>query len=285
MTHQLVQILATGAAEDEGVLVALCVANGAQGVEVQNTQTHNLADNIIRVAAWYGTMTAAEKVRQHLVSSFGSRISIQVVEAQIDGWADTLLDETPVAVGNQFSILPHVPETRVRTAIYIRRGLGFGQGTHPTTRLCVLAIEALFEREPFLRRFADLGTGTGILAMIAARLGAHHVIATEIDSVAYEGAQHHIDHNELTDHVELHQTLPPLQAPLDCVMANLPAPELLEVWRTAEPYLRAGGYAVLSGFSPMQFVELETQLSRDGLMIVRTYTEGPWCAILAYRAN
>ncbi|MEE2788402.1 MAG: 50S ribosomal protein L11 methyltransferase [Myxococcota bacterium] len=285
MSQQLFQVLASATTEEEGLLVAICLAHGAQGAEVHNAQTHTLEEHQIRVAAWYGSRVIAQNVCDEIADRSAATTTIQVTEATVAGWASTLVEAAPLSIGRQFVILSEPPPSTDRFSLYIRRGLGFGNGTHATTRLCVDVLETLFEREPFLRHFADLGTGTGVLAMVAARLGARSVIATEIDSVALAGAQQHVQLNELDDRIQLCEQLPAASGPFDCIMANLPPPDLMRAWHAAGPQLRAGGYAIISGFSDEQSTVIEDWLAHDDLFIVRSYALERWRAILAYRPN
>jgi ribosomal protein L11 methyltransferase len=126
-------------------------------------------------------------------------------------------------------------------------GRAFGTGTHETTRLCLEALEALAGRRP-LGRTLDLGSGTALLAVAAARLGARPVVASDIDPEATAASQHHAALNHERLHVVRADAAAGLRpGAFDLVLANLMA--LLLVDRAAEiqALIAPGGALVLSG--------------------------------------
>jgi ribosomal protein L11 methyltransferase len=126
-------------------------------------------------------------------------------------------------------------------------GRAFGTGTHETTRLCLAALEDLASRRP-LGRALDLGAGTGLLSVAAARLGASFVCASDIDREANEASRHHARLNGVRLAVVQADGGRGFRAgSFDLVLANLMA--LLLVDRAAEvrALLAPGGALVLSG--------------------------------------
>ena len=120
-----------------------------------------------------------------------------------------------------------------RIPIYIGAGSGFGDGAHPTTQPVVAdLLESLSIRQS-LGDVLDVGTGSGILAIIAAHLEATSVVATDIDSIARDGAEANIASNAFTNVISVRQDIP-IGLVVDLVIANLyygvltvPCPSLL----------------------------------------------------------
>jgi ribosomal protein L11 methyltransferase len=158
--------------------------------------------------------------------------------------------------------------------IVIDPSTGFGTGHHQTTRLCLRHLQALPVRGA---RVIDVGTGSGVLAIAAARLGAHAVVAVDHDADALTNARANVDRNAVAGRVDLVAgDLSFLAAdPAAIVVANLTA----AVIERHAPALRAlvapGGVLVVSGFGPP---ELPAVLEHLGLSSPIVATEDDWVA-------
>ncbi len=162
-------------------------------------------------------------------------------------------------------------------------GMAFGTGLHPTTRLCLQALEDLLE--PGIR-VLDVGAGSGILSIAAARLGAAHVEALEIDAVAASVCRENVGRNSVGNIVSVRAgTLDEKPAPerFDLVLANITIATLLALAPDLAQQLRPGGQAVLSGVLAERADELLGALLADGWVHVRTDQEQDWVALLVRR--
>jgi ribosomal protein L11 methyltransferase len=162
----------------------------------------------------------------------------------------------------------HVPHD-----LWIEPGLVFGTGDHATTRL---ALQGLLR---FLRpgaRVADVGTGTGILALFARRDGAGRVVAYDVDPAAVRAARRHARGNGLAIAVRS-GTLDPGDGPFDLVVANITAGVLVELAPLVRQALALGGVAVLSGIDRARRDEVEAAYRP----LVRRWqaADGAWCAL------
>ena len=127
-------------------------------------------------------------------------------------------------------------------------GMAFGTGSHGTTLLCLEAIVELFDRGEAPQSLLDVGTGSGILAMAAAALGAKNILACDIDPLACEVATENCRKNNLEQAIRI--TTDPLdQLPgvYDIVVANILAEENLRLADQLVDHLAPGGYLFLSG--------------------------------------
>ncbi len=169
--------------------------------------------------------------------------------------------------------------------IVLDPGMAFGTGTHPTTQLCLRAIEGVM---PAGARALDLGCGSAILAIAAAKLGAQHIYAVDNDPVAIEAAVENVERNGVTDKIEVAVgTLADVLArgePFDFAMVNILARVIIPMCdaglgRTVKP----GGKAVFGGLIDTQTEEVEAALRRTGLEPVKRYHSGDWVLIEAER--
>ena len=173
-------------------------------------------------------------------------------------------------------------------AIRIEAGLAFGTGHHETTALCLTALTGIArERRP--RSVLDLGCGTGVLAIAAAKLWHRSVLATDIDAIAIEVARENAVANEARPLVRtaVAEGLahPAIQnsAPFDLICANILAGPLTKLAPGLTAVLAHRGLAVLSGLLRDQEHQVLSFYRPLGLVLRRTFRDGPWSALVLER--
>jgi ribosomal protein L11 methyltransferase len=266
----------------EAVEYALMEA-GALGTEVADESVE-----FSRVVAYFDAVPAREEVRAALLDAL--RVyglpSSAVREMQLREVADRdWLGEwkkswQPVRVGERFLIAPpwsEIPDAEDRIVIRIEPGMAFGTGTHETTRLCLAAIEKYFTGESFL----DVGTGTGILAIAAAKLfPAARIEAFDTDAEAVEIARENASLNNVAERVNLGVgTIDETTASANLVCANLTADVILPLL----PALVSAtcGHLILSGILDSQTQAIVSRLYELGITEpLEIATDGEWVGII-----
>ena len=120
---------------------------------------------------------------------------------------------------------------------------------------------------------------------MAAHLGAKEVVATDIDSVARQGAEHHVLENGFEDLIRVEPSLDGQNRAFDLVVANLYLPDLIANIPSIADGVRAGGYCVVSGFTQTHLEDIQNRLEQARLLSVRTFERSGWSAIVGYRAS
>ncbi len=169
-----------------------------------------------------------------------------------------------------------VPRTRAKPVIIIEPSTGFGTGHHATTRLCLRLLQQLELRGA---RVLDIGTGSGVLALAAWKMGAADVIAIDNDPDALDNARENIARNGGAPVIDIicdDLTTVKVQ-PADVVLANLTAAVLVRHADALRALARNNGYLILSGFGPDHLVEIRPAF--DGMLDINEITEGDWAAI------
>lgn len=177
-----------------------------------------------------------------------------------------------------------VPDTTGKVMIVLDPGSAFGTGTHPTTRLMLRAMEDLADRVDFAQAgVLDVGTGSGILAIYAAKLGSRTVMAIDIDPLAEPAVVDNIARNHVEDVVSF--TTTPIgelcRTRYEVVLVNIIAPVILEIMDDVLLRLAPGGVLLLSGLIESSVPVVSEALSSKGLTEIQTQQQGDWFALQA----
>lgn len=179
------------------------------------------------------------------------------------------------------SWLPHHPAAG-DVVIELDPGMAFGTGLHPTTQMCLQALE---EHVRPHTRVLDLGTGSGILAIAAAKLGSASVLALDTDSLAVTVARQNVRRNGVVGqaHVSL-GSLAQAEGTFDLVLVNILARVIVEMARRhLADRLASGGLLVAAGLTEEQEPEVTQALRQAGLCVVARRQMEDWVALEAGR--
>ena len=203
---------------------------------------------------WFSDEDSARAASELVADVSGCRILGDRTEVLIDHEEASRASFPPIAVAGFGMVRPAWEEGSAGIAddglatIFIEPGLGFGTGLHETTQLCLAALSQRAHRGIRLECVLDYGSGSGILGIAAAVLGATRVDAVEIDAPVHRSISANAIRNGVADRLHLSHALPPRSTPYDLVIANIVAPVLLEhAAELCERVDRRSGAIVLSG--------------------------------------
>ena len=169
------------------------------------------------------------------------------------------------------------------TVIEIDPGMAFGTGTHPTTVLCLRLLEALITPGA---AFLDVGTGSGILMIAAAKLGAGKLRGVDNDPVAVAVAEKNLQLNKLapaTYRVSRGDLVNGIAGPYDLVTANILLPVILELLERVEGVLAPNGVLICSGILAQNRDPVVARIEEKGLLVEAVLTDQAWMALAARR--
>ncbi len=204
-------------------------------------------------------------------------------------WADAWKAYFPVMrVGRRIVIRPTWRRHRASAddvVLALDPGMAFGTGLHPTTRLCLAAVEALADTGVLGgARVLDVGCGSGILAIAAVKLGASAAVGVDTDPIAIESTTSNVRRNRIARRVRARAgSLPSGEGPFDVVLANLIAGLLVPLAPSLRDEVRPGGTLVASGIFVDREGDVRAAFEAAGLTVSGRTTEGDWVALAAVR--
>lgn len=176
----------------------------------------------------------------------------------------------------------YIPKSE-EVVVELDPGMAFGTGTHETTMMCVEALEKYLKPED---EVIDIGTGSGILAITASKLGARKVIGVDLDEVAVDAARENVSVNSITNVDILHGNLiDVIQGQADVIVANIIADIVIYLSGVIKPLMKENGLFIASGVINDRKNDVVAAIEKNGLQIVEARQLGEWVAIVARNAN
>lgn len=160
-------------------------------------------------------------------------------------------------------------------------GSAFGTGTHPTTRLCVQALEKVIPDYTSFK-IADIGTGSGILAVAGIKLGADFAVGVDNDASVISVAAENAEKNNVADKCKFYTGVAiDVKGEYEIVVANILAHVLIEAMHELTPLIKQDGKLILSGIILEKSQDVQNSCIQNGLKIVEVLQEDSWVAIIA----
>ncbi|CZT55706.1 50S ribosomal protein L11 methyltransferase [Solibaculum mannosilyticum] len=191
----------------------------------------------------------------------------------------------PVRVGQKLMVVPSWEQYQAQegdVVITLDPGMAFGTGTHATTRLCMRLIEQhLTPGQDML----DVGTGSGILAVTALKLGARRAVGVDIDATAVRVAGENAALNGVEDNLSVicGDLACDVKGSFQLITANIVADIIIRLTPDVPPLLKEGGTFVVSGIIDSREQDVRDALQANGFHVISSLTEGGWVALACQR--
>ncbi len=189
----------------------------------------------------------------------------------------------PVQISNKILITPtweEVEQKDDQIVIALDPGMAFGTGTHPTTVMCIQALEKVIQGN---EEVIDVGCGTGVLSIAAAKLGAKPILALDLDEVAVESARLNIQLNHVNKRIDVMQNnlLEHIDKKPDIIVANILAEVILSFTGDVARMLKPNGFFIASGIIQAKEDTVREALEQEGFLIEETLIQEDWVAFIA----
>lgn len=223
------------------------------------------------------------RIKKRLVEALGLTVEFGLKQVKEEDWAEAWKRYfKPEHIG-KIIIKPSWEDYTAddgEIVIELDPGMAFGTGTHPTTRICLELLQEIITPQT---EMLDLGTGSGILALAGAKLGAKKVCAMDIDPVAVRVAVENIRRNRLDELIKVYESNlleRPLDSKFNLVVANIITNAVLELVPQLAKVLMPGGIFVASGIIEERFPEVQNCLTRLGFEEVKHICEDGWVGLV-----
>lgn len=224
-----------------------------------------------------------EKLTDYGLSTSG--FTLKVTDVKEEEWATAWKKYYhPVPITRFMTIVPQWEEYESQfqdeRVCYLDPGLAFGTGTHPTTQLCIQALEATVRKT---HTVFDVGTGSGVLSIVSALYGANKVKAFDLDEVAVKSAQDNMALNKLDQAiaVEANNLLEGVQESADIIVANILAEIIIPFVPDAYAHLNEEGLFICSGIIESKKDEVIKTLKQNNFEITQVNQMKDWVAIVS----
>lgn len=173
------------------------------------------------------------------------------------------------------------PAFKDQQLIKLDPGLAFGTGNHKTTQLAMMGLERAMVKP---MNVVDVGTGSGILAIAASKLGATDVLATDISDESMTAAKQNAALNDINNiHTQKTSLLADVKGKFDIIVANILAEILLDLVPQMDSHLNDDGQVIFSGIDYLQLPKIEKALDENGFKVDLTMRQGRWIGLAITR--
>ncbi|MDO8445175.1 MAG: 50S ribosomal protein L11 methyltransferase [Deltaproteobacteria bacterium] len=257
------------------------------GGEVDAFDIPEQARDKAEIKAYFLPDEAPEKAAEikGYLEGLGLEFGISVSDIKDDDWAHKWKEFfKPEKITDRIVIKPTWEAYEAKEGeivIEIDPGMAFGTGTHPTTRGCLRLIEEVVSRGG-IETMLDVGTGSGILAIAAARLGVQRTIAIDLDSAAVKVAEENIALNKVENQVRVAKIkVDIIYVMFHLVVANIIAEEIVRLSKTLKDRVAPSGHLILSGIVAEK-ADMVKEAFKE-LSLEKELQEGEWVSLLYKR--
>ena len=218
----------------------------------------------------------------------GSLIAMEFSQLAEEDWAHAWKAfYKPVKVGQKIVIKPTWEDYKQKgqeIIVELDPGMAFGTGTHDTTVMCIQALEEIIQGGEHIY---DVGTGSGVLAITAAKLGADWVKAIDLDEVAVKVATQNVEQNHVADKVRVMvgNLLDMAKDKVQIVVANIIAVVIVDLCPAVAEVLPSGGVFIASGIIDERWPQVQKALIDNGFNIKEVKRSKEWVAVIAEKGE
>ncbi|MGN7394663.1 50S ribosomal protein L11 methyltransferase [Peribacillus frigoritolerans] len=212
---------------------------------------------------------------------------VSISEVNEEEWATAWKKYyNPVKISERFTIVPtwedYTPVSSDELIIELDPGMAFGTGTHPTTVMCIQALERTVTPGDLV---VDVGTGSGVLSIAAALLDARRIQSLDLDEVAVQSAKQNVELNNVQDKVSVSQgnLLDGVNEQADIVVANILAEVIMRFTDDVAKVVKPGGFFIASGIIQTKKQDVKGAIIASGFTVEETILMEDWVAIIAKR--
>ncbi|WP_046178753.1 50S ribosomal protein L11 methyltransferase [Domibacillus tundrae] len=217
------------------------------------------------------------------------KLGVSVSEVHEEDWATAWKQYyNPVKISEKFTIVPtwedYEPFSTDELIIELDPGMAFGTGTHPTTVMCLQALERFVQPN---QHIVDVGTGSGVLAIGAALLGASRVTALDLDEVAVSAARQNVALNRVENIVSVSKNnlIDGIDEQPDVIVSNILAEVIISFTDDVASILLPGGFFIASGIIGQKKDDVRKAMTAAGLVIEETVVMEDWVCIVGKKAE
>ena len=192
----------------------------------------------------------------------------------------------PTPIGLSFLVCPAwlSPPPNEKVVIRLDPGAAFGTGTHPTTQLCLEALEKIEVKGTTI---ADIGCGSGILSIGAVLLGAQQVYAVDLDPLAVSATGSNRQLNQIEESKLMAQqgSIEQLSEAVDGIFCNILADVIIRLIPQMNRIAKLNTWGIMSGILSEQSPKVTDTLKQNGWRVINTWQRQPWCCLHVQRAS
>ena len=245
----------------------------------------NADKTVVSVSAY---VSADKPVTDHVayiserLGALGIEHKTELISLCEEDWADSWKQYyKPIKIGEKLVVVPMWEKYDAgedEIIVKMDPGMAFGTGTHETTRLCATLLEKYVNSSTIM---LDVGTGSGILAICASKLGAEKCYAYDIDPVAVRVARENVKDNDVTNiECEVSDLLKGVkEQKYDVIAANIVADIIIRMLPDIGKYMHKDTILVISGIIDERCADVYESISKNGFTTVEEIHENGWCAI------
>lgn len=253
---------------------------GSCGVQVDD----HTPSSLVQLTAYFPLTIDPDAVKAHLVSQFEAA-DICLSEVPDEDWTTSWRTYfKPIFPSARIAVCPtweQVPDPEGGFTVVIEPKMAFGTGHHETTRMALLGLEGQLKPGD---RVLDVGTGSGILSIAAAKLGAGAVTAVDIEAQAIENARENLDLNRVGGLVRLiHGSVDLVAGPFELIVSNMISSLLMPLLQGLHDRLVPDGHLVLGGILNREQEGFLNAVGRVGLGVEEVSREGEWIGLITRR--